>query len=135
MVSPDFREINTVKDIKLVSAIMHDAQFRDEGFGFNPAEKKFYMNAQEITMQRKFWLLYTRAPIQCGKLYHLELLNVVKYKSNLEKLIPGKSFAGVFNYIKIRKGGKKLTIISQDLRIELELAKLAGNFEEVQHNK
>jgi hypothetical protein len=122
-------EIKTIKDIKFVSDIMHDAEFGEGDFGFNSVDSKFFFNARAVTMQG-CWFFQTRSPIQSGKGFHLELPNVIKYKTNLEQLKPGKSIAGVFNYIKIRKNGKKLTVISQDLHIELELSELAGSFQE-----
>ena len=82
-------------------------------------------------MQGKFF--QTRTSIQSDKHFCLELLNVTKYNPiGLEKIKLGKGISGVFNYIKIQDHGKKLTIVSQDLRIELELTQLAGNFKEIQ---
>jgi hypothetical protein len=123
-------EIKTIEDIKAVSNMMHDAEFEDSDFGFNSVESKFFLNASAVTMQGSFF--QTRAPIQSGKHFSLELLNVKKYTPiNLEKVRAGKAIGGVFNYIKVEKRGMKLTIISQDLHIELELGDIAGTLEEI----
>ena len=122
-------EIISENDIKKVISKMHDSEFVDSDFSFNSDERKFILYTRDVALQGKF--IQTRAPIQSGKCFRLELSNVARYKTNLEKLKSGKSITGVFNYIKVRDNGKKLTIISQDLRIELELTKLAGKFEEI----
>jgi len=123
-------EIVSENDLKEVAAKMHDSEFSDADFNFNSDEKKFVLRTHAVTMQGRFF--QTRAPTQSGKCFRLELSNVAKYKTNLEKLKFGKSIAGVFNYIKIRNKGKKLTLISQDLYIKLELTQLAGRFDEIQ---
>ena len=124
-------EIKSVKDVKLVSDIMHDSEFEGEDFGFNSAEKIFFLNSRAVTMKGGFFF-QKRSPIQQGKRFHLEFWNVMKYNPiNLDKILAGKGIGGVFNYIKIRKQGKRLTIVSQDLRIELELSELKGRFDEI----
>ena len=124
-------EIKTIKDIKSISGIMHDAEFSGGDFSFEPVTRKFFFNARAVTMQGRFF--QTRAPIQSGKRFHLELCNVEEYTPvNLDKILAGKAFGGVLNYIKIRNNGRNLTIVSQDLRIELKLSKLEGLFEEIE---
>lgn len=125
----DKMRITSISDLKDVFAKMHDSEFTENDFKYNPDENKFILLTHIITMQGK--IIQTRAPIQSGKRFRLELLNIVKYKSNLGQLIVGKSTFGVFDHVRIRDAGKKLTIISQDLRIELELDQLAGNFDEI----
>lgn len=110
-------EIVSESDLKKISAIMHDSEFTDADFGFDPKEKKFYLHSR-IT--------------QSGKQLRLEIFNVNKYNpKNLEKINAGKALGGVFNFIKTSGDCKKLIIVSQDLRIELRLTDLSGSFEEV----
>ena len=121
-------EIISENDLKEINAKMHDSEFSEADFIFNSAEKKFVLRTHPVAMHGKFF--QTRAAIQPDICFNLELLNVVKCKTNLDKLKSGKSIAGVFNFIKMRNNGKNLTIVSQDLRIELELSEFAGRFEE-----
>ena len=123
-------KIRCVEDIKSASNLMHDSEFTDADFSFDSIRKKFVLRTHPVFMQGK--IVQKRAPMQPDKYFRLELSNVAKCKTNLKKLNFYKSIAGVFDYIKIQNNGNKLTIVSQDLRIELELTELSGRFEEVQ---
>ena len=122
-------QIKEKKDIKLVSAIMHDSEFCDKDFAFDSIENKFVLNARYVTMQGGRFLK-TRSPIQKDICFHLEFWNVTKYDAiNLDRILEGRGMGGVFNYIKIRDRGRKLTLVSQDLRIVLELSEIRGTFD------
>jgi hypothetical protein len=121
-------EIKTKQDIKIVSNQMHDSEFSDKDFVFDSAENKFILNTRYVTMQGGRFF-ETRSSIQKDIRFHLEFWNVIKYNPiNLDRILESRAIGGVFNYIKIRGGGKKLTLVSQDLRIVLELSEIGGTF-------
>ncbi len=121
-------DIKSKQDIKIVSNRMHDSEFRGEDFVFDPIESKFTLNTRYVTMQGGRFFK-TRSPIQKDIRFHLEFWNVIKCDPiNLNKIPEGRIVGGVFNYIKIRGSGKKLTLVSQDLPIVLELSEIGGTF-------
>lgn len=128
-------EIKTAQDVKIVSDTMHDSEFEGGDFDFNSAERKFFLNTHYVNMQGGFFF-QRRSPVQeRRKHFHLEFWNVVSCDDNLDKVCDRKGLCGVFNYIKIRKNGQKLTIISQDLHINLELSELEGRFEIIENEQ
>ncbi|KPK34132.1 MAG: hypothetical protein AMJ65_18830 [Phycisphaerae bacterium SG8_4] len=121
-------DIKSKQDIKIVSDRMHDSEFRDEDFIFDPIERKFTLNTRYVTMEGGRFLK-TRSPIQKDIRFHLEFWNVIKCDPIDSNKIPeGRILGGAFNYIKIRGGGKKLTLVSQDLPVVLELSQIGGKF-------
>lgn len=122
-------QIKEKRDIKLVSAIMHDSEFCDKDFAFDSTENKFVLSARYVTMQGGRFLK-RRSSVQKDICFHLEFWNVLKCTpSNSDEIPEGRIVGGVFNYIKIRDRGRKLTLVSQDLRIVLELSGIGGTFD------
>jgi len=108
---------------------MHDSEFAEGDFGYHPAEKKFFLQTRIVCKQET--ILQNSIAVQHEKRFRLEIFNVKKYNPvNLFRIQKGQATGGVFNYIKVRDHGKRVTIVSQDLQIMLELTSLAGNFEE-----
>ena len=108
-------EVKSIKDIILIEGYLHDSEFGGEDFGFDAESKIFHLKS------------YSK---EFGKEYYFEFHNVEMYDSrNLDKIRKGKATGGVFNMFKIRSKGRKLTILSQDLRIILRLSEIAGKFE------
>lgn len=106
-------QINTVEDIKIVAGKMHDSEFTEENFNYDP--------------QKKTFSLTTVYPELEGKKFSLKFFNVEFFKPiNLEKVKINKAIGGVFNDIQIKNNGLDLTILSQDLKINLKLDKLTG---------
>ena len=106
------RKIESVRDLQDVVAIMHDSEFNEKDYGFIPEKKMFFLESRAFRSKEHF---------------RLELYNIEEYKPvNEERIWQGKGIAGVFNYIRIRKHGLKLTLVSQDLRIVMVLSKLEG---------
>jgi len=106
-------KIESVRDLKDVVAVMHDSEFNEKDYGFKPEKKMFFLESRAFRSQEHL---------------RLELYNIEEYRpaKNEEKIWQGKGIAGVFNYIRIRKHGLKLTLVSQDLRIVMILSKLEG---------
>lgn len=108
-------EIKSIKDIKLVRGEMHDSEFAEGDFGFDSESKVFHLKSHSPDSRQDFYL---------------EFHNVEMYDPrNLEKVRKGKATGGVFNTIKIRSKGLKLTLLSQDLHIVLRLSEIGGKFE------
>ena len=129
-------DILSVRDVKQVSGIIHDSEFGEGDFGYNAKDKIFTLTTNSPAFRRKFFLFETRSQDTSGEKFHLEFRNVVKYRpEGLTKIKAGKGTGGVFNYIRVRKKGQKLTLVSQDLSIELELSKLEGRFERIKERK
>lgn len=115
-------EIKSIKDIKLVRGEMHDSEFGEEDFGFDPESKVFHLKSH--------------SPDVLGRVLYLELPRVKKIDSNLGKIKTRyRPVFGVFNTIKIKKKGLELVLLSQDLRIVLYLEALAGKFEMIDDKK
>jgi len=109
-------DINSIEDIKKVVGVMHDSEFEGNDFFYDESKKVFYLKSH--------------CPIDKNKVYSLEIYNVEKYNPiNLDKVNEGKALAGVFNKILIRKNGLELTLLSQDLRIKLNVSSLEGKME------
>ncbi len=108
-------QIRTVDDLKNAACMMHDSEFTDESFGLDSSTRTFYMESVAIDPP--------------GEVFRLELYNVIAWNPvNLDKVKAGKALGGVFNKVRIRHGGCEIAIVSQDLRIELELTSLEGRF-------
>jgi len=106
------KKIESPRDVKTVVAMMHDSEFTEADFGFDAEKERFFLKSYSPFRQETF---------------NLQFHNVEKYKTvNLDKIPQRKATGGVFNYIKIRKRGLKLTLVSQDLRIVIEMSKLEG---------
>ncbi len=106
-------EIRTADDLKNAAPTMHDSEFTDQDFGLDEETRVFHLESVGIDTPRE--------------VYRLELHNVVAWNPvHLDKVRQGKAVGGVFNYIHIKRGGRRIAIISQDLRIELELTSLEG---------
>jgi hypothetical protein len=109
-------QIESIEDIRTVIGKMHDSEFTEEDFGFDPKNETFFLRAYSSRISSKE-----------RKEFYLEIYNVKKYNLlNLDKIKKGKATGGVFNTIDIGHNGLKLSIISQDLNIVLRLSKLEG---------
>lgn len=107
-------KIQSVKDVRDVSDAMHDSEFGDSDFGFEPRENTFFLKSYSPFLKEFF---------------SIKLYNVERYQTiNLEKIKEGKSVGGVFNYIKIKNNELELILFSQDLQIILKLSKIEGEF-------
>ncbi len=123
-------DVLSVSDLREVSNLMHDSEFGEEDFGYDEKNKIFHINTEMPIFEKKFFCLEKRVPGQINERFKFELHNIEKYNPrNLNKIRMGKGLGGVFNFIKIRDKGHKLTIVSQELHIDLELSKLEGVFE------
>jgi hypothetical protein len=108
-------EVKCIKDIIGIDGHLHDSELGGEDSRFDAESKIFHLKS------------YSK---EFGKEYYLEFRNVEKYDPlNLDKIRKGKATGGVFNMFKIRSKGRKLIILSQDLRIILRLSKISGKFE------
>ncbi len=108
--------ITNVNDLKTASGEMHDTEFKESDFGYDP--------------ERKVFVLRSYSPDIPGKQFRLEFYNVEKYQPiNLEEVRALKATAGVFDRIIMKKHGTELTLLSQDLQIRLWLSQLEGKFE------
>ncbi len=109
-------DIKNIGDLKKVVGEMHDSEFEGNDFFYDERKKTFYLKSH--------------CPTDKNKLFSLEIYNVEKYNPiNLDKIKQGKALGGVFNEIFIASHGLELTVLSQDLRIKLNLSKLEGKFE------
>ncbi len=109
-------KIESIDDIRTVVGKMHDSEFTEEDFGFDPKNETFFLRAYS-----------SRNSSKESKEYYLEIYNVKKYTPlNLDKTRNNKATGGIFNTIDIGHNGLKLSIISQDLSIVLRLSKLEG---------
>lgn len=105
-------KIESVKDIREIVDEMHDSEFSEADFRFDSNEKTFFLKSYSPISKKQFLLRF----------YNVEKYQVV----NLDKIREGKATGGIFNDIRIRNGGLNLTLLSQDLRIIIELSKIEG---------
>jgi len=109
-------KIESIEDIGTVIGEMHNSEFTEEDFGFDPKNETFFLrsySSKTLNEQRKE--------------FYLEIYNVKKYTPlNSDKTKKDKVTGGVFDTIDIGKNGLKLSIISQDINIVLRLSKLEG---------
>jgi hypothetical protein len=125
-------DVSSVSDLKGVSVLMHDSEFGIEDFGYDSKNKQFHISTNVPVFERRLLFLWKRVPNTISEKLYLELHNVEKYNpKNLDRIKAGKGLTGVFNFIRIRNNGRKLTLVAQDLCIELELSKLEGRFERI----
>lgn len=109
-------DIKNIKDIKNVVGEMHDSEFEGSDLSFDSDNNIFYLKSY--------------CPKDRNKIFNLEIYNVEKYNPiNLDKISEGKALGGVFNDILVGDNGLKLTLLSQDLKIVLNVNKLEGKFE------
>ena len=114
-------EIRNKDDINTVADVMHDTKFGLNDITYDSKKRIFLLTSQTADID---------SPPK--EEFRLELYNVDKYiPRNLDKIERGKATGGIFNDIRIKGGKDKLEIIliSQDLRIELESAKIEGRLE------
>ncbi len=125
-------ELLTIRDLKAVSNIMHDSEFGETDFGYDPKMKLFHITTTPPVFTRKSVLVSTRSQNVSGMKYYLELHNVHRCTpKGLNKVRTYEGIGGVFNNIRVRKKGRELTILSQDITIELEVTELGGRFETI----
>ncbi len=107
-------KIQNITDLKYSFSLMHDSEFTENDFNYDKEKHLFRINTVSSKMK-----------------YSVELYNVVGCEFfNLDNITKGKATGGVFNYVKIENKGQNLIIISQDLRIGLNLASIEGEFKE-----
>jgi hypothetical protein len=108
-------DIRTKKDLENAAGEMHDSEFCENDFSFDPVKRIFYLDSF--------------SPEIPGKKFHLEFYNVEEYNPiNLEKIKKMQATGGVFNNILFKENNHELTILSQDLKIILRLKSLDGKF-------
>ena len=108
-------EIRYKTDVEKVAGLMHDSEFTGEDFRYSSNDKIFCMQTHIPNTNNGFVLT---------------LYNVEKYTPlNLDKIEKGEAVGGVFDDIHVENQGLRLILISQDLRILLNLSKLDGKFE------
>lgn len=108
-------DIKTAEDIKKVVGEMHDSEFAGSDLSFD--------------MDKKIFRLKSYCPTDKNKIFNLEIYNVEKYDPiNLDKINGGKALGGVFNDILVKNNGFELALLSQDLKIILNVNKLEGKF-------
>jgi hypothetical protein len=109
-------KIESTEDIRTAISEMHDSEFEEEDFGYDPKNGTFFLRSYSSKVLNKE-----------RKEFYLEFYNVKKYNLiNVDKIKKGKATGGVFNTIDIGHTGLKLSVISQDLSIVLRLSKLEG---------
>ncbi len=107
--------IETIADIKTVTEKMHDSEFSDKDFSFNPKKRIFLLKSVSSELPYKE--------------FSLKFFDVENYEPyGLEKVMAKRATAGVFDNIQIKESGRTLIIISQDLKIKLNLKELSGEF-------
>ena len=110
-------DIKSIEDLRKVVGEMHDSEFTDKDLLYNSAEGTFSLK--------------TYTPDK-AKEYLLDIYNVKKYEPvNLDKINRGQATGGIFNDVIIKNNGLDLEIISQDLKIKLNVSKLEGSFIQV----
>ena len=112
-------DIKSIEDIKKVVGQMHDSEFEGIDLSFDSDNNIFHLKSY--------------CPKDRNKTFNLEVYNVEKYDPiNLDKINEGKALGGVFNDILVGDNGLKLTLLSQDLKIVLNVNKLEGKFKVIE---